>query len=286
MNHRYWAVIGGLFAALAAPCAGAAGRPPAPDWNTQASISYLPASNLHGAAADASISDYRVRISRNLAFDSALTLSVGGGYALKHIESSPGAALPSDLHALTLETGLNYRLSDRSFASLKITPGFYSDFGDLGSDDLRMPLLALGGYTFENGISVIGGFLYRFGYHAAAFIPALGLTYQPNEQWRIDLVMPRPGVTYSASRQLRFSLAGDLASDEYQLKDRSHGAEVLRYSDYKLIGGVDYLPIPPVKISAAAGYAFERKFLFHDGPRQDVRLDGAPFLRLAIDYSW
>ena len=54
----------------------------------------------------------------------------------------------------------------------------------------------------------------------ASIIPALGFSYQPNQYWRFDLVAPRPAITYFASRQLQLFVAGDFASDEYELKDR------------------------------------------------------------------
>jgi hypothetical protein len=256
------------------------------EWNVLMSIGHLPSADLHGRPGDAGISDYRLKIARNLKLDERLTLTLGGGYGLKHIDSSAAAALPQDLHALFVEAGARYRINDRSFASIRLYPGFYSDFKELGDDDLRMPVLALGGYGFDNGLSVVGGFAYRFGYHAGQFIPVLGFSYQPDQQWRFDLIAPRPGVTYFASRQLQLFVAGDFASDEYELKDRTFGAKAIRYSDYKAMVGVTYLPVPAVKISTSVGYAFERRFAFFDGSRPDLRVDDAPFIKVSLDYGW
>jgi len=255
-------------------------------WNMQGVVTHLPSADLRGIAGDAGITDYRMKLARDFKLNEALTLTLGGGYGLKHIDSSPAASLPQDLHGLFVETGLKYRINDRSFASVRLYPGFYSDFKELGDDDLRMPVLALGGYRFDNGVSLVGGFIYRFGYHAAQYIPALGFSYQPNEFWRLDLVAPRPGITYFASRRLQLFVAGDFASDEYELKDRSLGAKVLKYSDYKAMGGVSYLPLPSVKLTTAAGYAFERRFAFFDGNRPDMRLDDVPFFRVSLDVGW
>jgi hypothetical protein len=255
-------------------------------WNVQMSVSYLPSADLHGTPDDVGISDYRLKLARNIKLDDRLTLTLGAGYGLKHLDSSSAAALPRDLQALFIEAGARYRISDRSFASLRLSPGFYSDFKDLGDDDLRMPLLALGGYSFENGLTVVGGFIYRFGYHANRFIPALGFSYQPDQYWRIDLVAPRPGVTFIASPQLQLFVAGDFSSDEYELRDRSLGAKVIKYSDFKGLVGASYLPVPAVKLSTTIGYAFERKFAFFDGARSDLRVDGVPFMKVSLDVGW
>jgi len=256
------------------------------EWNVATTFAHLPGADLHGTPGSVGISDYRLKIARNLKLDERLTLTLGGGYGLKHIDSSPAAALPRDLHALFVEAGLRYRINDRSFASIKLYPGFYSDFKELGEDDLRMPVLALGGYSFDNGLSVVGGLIYRFGYHAAQFIPALGFSYQPDPNWRFDLIAPRPGITYVASRRLQLFVAGDFASDEYELKDLTFGAKAIKYSDLKAMVGVQYLPVPAVRISTSAGYAFDRKIAFFDGNRPDMRVDDVPFVKVSLDFGW
>ncbi len=259
---------------------------PSTDWNSQLSIGYLPSAGLQDIPADAEITDYRIKLLRNIKIDNDWTLSMGGGYGLKHIDASYLAALPQDLHALYLEVGANYRINQRSFASLRLSPGFYSDFRDLGADDVRMPILAFGGYNFENGFSVVGGFIYRLGYHSNSFIPALGFSYQPNQYWRFDAIAPRPGIIYLASRQFQLFVAGDFASDEYELHDRSLGAKAIKYSDLKAMAGFNYLPSSAIKISATAGYAFERKFSFYDSTRPDLRVEDVPFFKVSLDYGW
>jgi hypothetical protein len=256
------------------------------EWNGHVSFGYLPAADFHGIPGDAAISDYRLKISRSFKVDDKLTLSLGGGYGLKHLDASSVADLPQDLHALFMEVGANYRFSERAFASLRLSPGFYSDFKSLGSDDVRMPVLALGGYTFENGWSVVGGFIYRPWSRFTQFMPALGFSYQPNEYWRIDMVAPRPSITYSASRQLQLFVAGDFASDEYELEGQAFGAKAIKYSDFKVMAGVGISPVPALKISASVGYAFDRKFEFYDTLRSDLRLDNVPFFRVSLDVGW
>lgn len=256
------------------------------DWNSQLSIGYLPSAGLQNSSADAALTEYRARLLRTIPIHDDWKLSVGGGYGLKHIDASSRAALPQDLHALTFEAGVNYRINQRSFASLKLYPGVYSDLKDISTDDLRMPVMALGGYNFDNGFSVVGGFIYRLGYRSSTFIPALGFSYQPNQYWRFDAVAPRPAITYLASRQFQLFVAGDFASDEYELHDSSLGARAIKYSDYKAMAGCTYLPNSAVKFSASAGYVFERKFSFYDSTRPDMRIDDVPFFKVSLDYGW
>jgi len=259
---------------------------PSSDWNAQLSIGQYASSELRGIHGDVAISDYRLKLIRNIKFDERTTLTLGGGYGLKHIDGTSSASLPEDLHAIFMEVGGTYRINDRAFASIKLYPGLYSDFRELDGDALRMPSLVLGGYSFENGLSVVAGFIYRFGYHSSQYIPALGFSYQAGPDWKIDLVAPRPSVTYSASRRLQLFVAGDFASDEYELKDRSIGARAIKYGDYKGMAGFNYMPAPAVKLSTTVGYAFERKFVFYNGNRPDVRVDDAPFLKISLEVGW
>jgi hypothetical protein len=259
---------------------------PSADWNAQFSVAHLPSASVGGESADVGVTDYRFKLTRNTLLNERTTMIFGGGYGLKHLDVSGLTALPQDLHSLYLEAGVNYRFNERSFASLRLMPGFYSDFKDIGGDDLRMPVLALGGYTFDSGISLVGGFVCRFGYHAGQYIPALGVSYQPNQNWKFDLIAPRPAITYFASRQLQFFVGGDFSSDEYELKDHSLGAKVIKYSDLKAMGGCNYLPTKNMKVITSVGYAFERRFMFFDGNRNDLRVDDVPFFRVALELGW
>lgn len=260
--------------------------PPSRDWNIQLSLGYLPSADLRGVNGSVEIGDYRFRLNRNFKLDTKTTLSIGAAYGLKHIEATAAAGLPQDLHALSLETSINYRINEHSFASLRLSPGLFSDFGNIGSDDVKMPVLAMAGYSFDNGLTLVGGFVYRVGHHSAPFLPVAGLTYQPNQYWRFDLVAPRPGVTYIPSRQVRLFAAGDFASDEYELKDRSSGAKALKYRDYKVMFGAEYLLTPVIKLTGTAGYAFDRSFEFYDGTRGNIRIDNVPFIKFSLDVGW
>lgn len=260
--------------------------PPPQAWNSQISVGLLPSADIGNVPGSATMIDSRFRLTRSFKPAPKLTLTLGAGYGVKTIDSPKVAALPENLHSLFLDLEAHYTIADKNFALVKLFPGLYSDFNNIGGDDLRLPVLLLGGHSFDNGLTVVGGFAYRFGYHGSAFIPALGFSYQPNEQWRIDLVAPRPGVTYSATRQIKVFVAGDFASDEYELKDNSLGGKVIKYSDYKISGGMEYVPSRAVKLIGTLGYAFDRHFDFYEGNRARVRLDAVPFMKLSLDLGW
>jgi hypothetical protein len=114
----------------------------------------------------------------------------------------------------------------------------------------------------------------------------IGFTYQPNQSWSFDFVAPRPGVTYIPSKQIRLFLVGDFASDEYELKDASFCAKAIKYRDYKVMGGAEYLPVPGARLTGALGYAFDRGFEFYDGPRGHMNIDAVPFIRFSLDVGW
>lgn len=273
---------------------------PSSGWNTRLSVGYLPAADLGGTNGSASVKDYRFRLAHDLKLDSGVILTLGGGYGLKHIDATTDVLdvlidnqqhqqfkmLPKYLHSLYVETGAYYPIGKRDFVTLKLYPGLYSDFEAIDSNDVRMPVLLLAGHTFNNGATLVGGAAYRYGYHAAQLILVLGVSYQPSPHWRIDLVAPRPGLSYIASRKLRLYVAGDFASDEYELKDPALGAEAIRYRDYKVIGGAEYQLKPGIRLNGAAGYSFDRAFDFFGGKHPSLGIDDAPFLHLSLEAGW
>jgi hypothetical protein len=48
------------------------------EWGAQLSAGYLPAADFRGMPGDAAITDYRIKIARNVIIDSHLTLMLGG----------------------------------------------------------------------------------------------------------------------------------------------------------------------------------------------------------------
>jgi hypothetical protein len=50
--------------------------------------------------------------------------------------------------------------------------------------------------------------------------------------------------------------------------------------------GAEFRLYPFVRLGISGGYAFARKFVFHDGDRSAVNLDGAPFGRLEVEFTW
>jgi hypothetical protein len=46
------------------------------------------------------------------------------------------------------------------------------------------------------------------------------------------------------------------------------------------------VPSPAIKLTAVGGYSFERRFIFFDATRRDLRLDDIPFFKLSLDIGW
>ena len=79
-----------------------------------------------------------------------------------------------------------------------------------------------------------------------------------------------------------------ILQDGTVVEGEAFGAKAIKYSDIKAMGGINYLPNPAVKISAAIGHTFDRKFVFYDGVvhRPDLRMDNVPFFKVSLDVGW
>ncbi|HEY5514392.1 MAG TPA: hypothetical protein VIK40_12180 [Geomonas sp.] len=96
-------------------------------------------------------------------------------------------------------------------------------------------------------------------------------------------------MTYAPGKELRFHLGAEFFGGEYQLHDTTLGAQVIRYRDFRAIGGSEFTIFAPLKGEVAAGYAFARKFVFYDvfdATRHDIKVDAGPFGRAGSKMEW
>ena len=128
--------------------------------------------------------------------------------------------------------------------------------------------------------------MYTSGSHAFRVWPLLGILYMPSEKWAFALGFPRTGVMFQPRKGLEFSLGAESGAGEYHLHDPSIGANVISYRDFRGVAGVDVALASFAKLGVSGGYAFDRRFIFYEGSRDDVRLDSVPFGKMEIKFAW
>jgi hypothetical protein len=170
--------------------------------------------------------------------------------------------------------------------TLLVSPGLNGDFKEIGADDIRTELGIMGQYNMTAKLTLLAGLIYQQGYESIPVSPIIGAIYRPNEQWTLGLGAPRSGVTYSPNHASSYNIGVEFGGSEYQLHDTSLGAKKISYEDFRAVAGAEYILFSVIKVNITGGYAFERKFKFYDGSRDDVNIANAPFARIGVSLVW
>jgi len=235
------------------------------------------------------MSESRVKIAHTYRVSPLLSLTSDLAYARLLVSAPDAARLPVALHAVSLGLRGDFRASPNLSVSAMLAPGLAGDFREIGGDDLRVRFGLTGRYRASEKLTLLGGLIYLEGYRSLPVFPILGAIYRPDERWIVSLAAPRSGVTYAASKELRLYLGAEFFAGEYQLHEPRLGAEVIRYRDFRAVGGANFTVVSGLKGEVALGYVFSREFAFYDpfdATRHDVGVDAGLFGRTGLKMEW
>jgi hypothetical protein len=258
-------------------------------WELSADGIWLPDRESSDAAGDVGMTEGKLKVARSFRLNSSLSFTPEVSYSILHISAPAAARLPDNLHTVTAGLRTDLSLNPKLSISFLLAPGIAGDFNTVGGDDIRVRVGSTVRYTLSDKLTLLGGLIYQQGYKGTRALPVVGAIYRPTDRWTINLVAPRPGVTYSVSRGLRLNFGGELAGGEYQLHQRSIGADVIRYREFRVSGGADFALARNIKGELAGGYAFARRFSFYevfDLTRRNIEVDSGPFLRAGVKLVW
>ncbi len=142
------------------------------------------------------------------------------------------------LHSIEIPVNFRKQLSPRWSLWARLAPGVYSDFEDLGSDDVGFTAMALLSYRWNQYVDVAFGGVYTRDLGDERFLPALGAIVRPNDQLSIALTFPRAQVTYAASRDLLLSGKLAFAGGSWNIVDQGEDI-VYNYSALRAGIGVE-----------------------------------------------
>ncbi len=105
-----------------------------------------------------------------------------------------------DLHRLEVPFNLWVDASERWNLWFRASPGLYSDFEDIDSNDFTFSALALGSYQWTDTLSIaVGGYFSR-DLGSARLLPAAGFIWKPDPHWSLALTVPRVELAYAPTR--------------------------------------------------------------------------------------
>ena len=262
---------------------------PGKTWEAGVDGVWLPRSNSSDAGGGISMTEAKLKFARTFRVNDRLKPTPDLTYSELQVSAPYSARLPEHLQTLSLGLRGDYRAGPKLSLSALFAPGLAGDFRQVGADDLRVRLGVTGRYLASDRWTLLAGLIYQQGNHALAAFPMVGALYRPDERWTFSLAAPRSGVSYAATRNLKLHLGAEFFSGEYQLHEERLGAKVVRYRDFRAVGGTELTMLDRLKLELNAGYAFARRFAFYEvfaAERPDLKVDPGVFGRAGLKLEW
>jgi hypothetical protein len=258
-------------------------------WDASLDGTWLPNSNSPDAGGKVGMSELKLKLGRGYRITSRLDLTPEFSYSLLHLDAPGAARLPESLHTVSLGLRGDYRLSPKLSLSVLAAPGLSGDFLRIGGADIRARFGFSGRYNSSEKWTLLAGLIYQQGYRSLPVFPIIGAIYRPDDRWIFSLAAPRPGVTYLAGNGSRLYAGGEMFGGEFQLHEPALGARVIRYRDFRIVGGAQFPLGASFKADFSAGYAFSRRFVFYDileSNRPDIKVNAGPFVKAGLKAEW
>lgn len=169
--------------------------------------------------------------------------------------------------------------------SLIFNPSLRTDFDGLTTDDIGLAGLALGRYPWRTNVSVTVGAVYARSFGHDRLFPALGATWNPSPDWQVDVVFPRPRVSYQATASTKLYLGMEPGGDQWNVRLNGQSRD-LALEEYRAGAGVDYALVGRWVLSLQGGQVFSRGIKVYDGRDQESKrdLDDTWFARIGLLY--
>lgn len=179
-------------------------------------------------------------------------------------------SLPAELYQASLQMTWLPKISERWRLILSATPGVYSDFQGADSGAFRMTGLGLAAYDWiPDRLKLVVGVVY-LNRDDLSILPAAGLTWTPNDNWKLELVMPRPRLAARLNYDVDFEdwvyLAGEIGGGTWQIQLDDTTNERMTVRDFRIILGVERKLDGGAGARLEVGYVLGREIEFRNDP--------------------
>lgn len=247
------------------------------------------------AAGDFSIASYDARVSvPTYPFFGPPPPLINAGFSLTDLDAPLAYDLPDELYDVSLGAAWIRKLGDRWTLRLTASAAYASDGNNNSSDawQFRGGVFGLFQQT-EQWQWVVGAL--ASGRNDLPVIPAAGAVWEPRRDLRVDLLLPRPRVSWLVyerpQRQQWLYFQGGFTGGTWAYERPSGADDVLTYREWRLVLGWEsvapkkpgqFISLDP-KFGAEVGYAFGREFEFESG-LPDIDPDSSVLLRVYFTY--
>jgi hypothetical protein len=151
---------------------------------------------------------------------------------------------------------------------LGIAPGWHGDWEAGSGRAFRKPARAILAWDYTPEMQWIAGIAY-LDREDVDFLPVAGVIWTPNEDTRLELIVPRPKiarrVAVDGNIEEWLYLAGEFGGGSYGITRASGLPDVATLSDWRLIFGWERKAIGGINMRLEAGYVFFRNVQYLTG---------------------
>lgn len=235
----------------------------------------------------------------HVAIEGATTLALGRdsaaiiGLGWRRFDFSGSVAdVPDSLSSLALKLGYSRTLSPKWSLRAEIDPGVYSDFEDVGSDDVSAPF----------GMRVIYAASRELQWAFALFVDTrssvpviggVGARWQFAPKWTLLAFLPEPRVEYAAAENLTLFAGAGMRGGTFRVAEdfgrrRGRGQldnQDIDFRELTVGAGARWKISPTLSAGVSLGWMLDRRFEYED---RDLLLngDGAPTLQFSLSGSF
>lgn len=174
---------------------------------------------------------------------------------------------PEDLYRLGLNFMWLQKLNDRWSLSLALNPSLNADSHSFG-DSVR--LFGLAGLKWDwkpDRLSLTFGAVHT-GRSDIPVLPAAGFRWTPNERWDVNIMMPRPKVSYRLTSEGESSSwiywAGALGGGTWDVLRTDGTTEEFSLREFQTVAGYEYRFTKHQNLFAEVGAAFGRRLEYEE----------------------
>ena len=200
-------------------------------------------------------------------------LTMGLGLRAYHFAFSGTSLNNKDTYTVNVPFGLLAGLSARWNLVAMLAPSACTDFESLGTDDLRFACIAMAGYKWTPALTLSMGASYSRVFGSDLLFPVAGLVWNPDPEWRVSLVFPRPGIWYAPDRRLRFSAWLMPAGSEWGITETMDGTERklnFLFKGWRTGTGVEIELAPHANLEISGGAALARRYELRDSANDET----------------
>jgi hypothetical protein len=209
-------------------------------------------------------------------------LLITPGWSTHALNGPISTDLPAALYDNWIEVRWLKKWNEQWSSDIAVSPSLYTDYDNLSSDAFRITGRAIALYTASPQWQLAFGAIYLDREDIKA-MPAAGAIWTPNEDWKVEVLFPRPRIMrklYSDETLTKWAyLGGEFGGNTYAIERPGLVRDVVTYSALRMYVGYEIKRTKGFSPRVELGWTFNRSLEYQSGVG-DMDLPSTAMLRV------